>query len=170
MLRLALIFIACSTPFCCAMQINSSNFSVVAYLPEWRFHSANFDSICSVVTHLIFFSVEPDASGDIVGMDRFPSWEVLRDARLAADKHGCKLLLCFGGNGRSAGFSKMTRNGKARKRFVRKTRELLSQYNFDGVDYNWEYPGYAFGGGYKVNMLHYFMVKILTPLLFFLLL
>jgi chitinase len=121
-----------------------SLFSVITYLPEWRYGSANFEIICSITTHLIFFSLEPSSDGRIVGYDRFPGDDVLNDAR----NKGCKLMICFGGNGRSSGFSAMTRNPQTRKKFVLELKALMEKYNFDGVDYNWEYPGYAFGQGY----------------------
>jgi len=57
-------------------------------------------------------------------------------------------LICFGGNGRSSGFSAMTRNKQTMLKFVRNVIHLITQYGFDGVDYNWEYPGYEFGRGY----------------------
>jgi chitinase len=97
------------------------------------------------MTHLIFFSVEPTAEGGITGMDRFPPADVLDAAR----GQGCQLIICFGGNGRSSGFSAMTRNPTARKAFVKKVKQLVKRFKLDGVDYNWEYPGYGFGTGYS---------------------
>jgi len=66
----------------------------------------------------------------------------------AARGQGCELIICFGGNGRSSGFSAMTRNPEARKAFVKKVKQLVKRFKLDGVDYNWEYPGYGFGSGY----------------------
>lgn len=42
----------------------------------------------------------------------------------------------------------MSRGKKARTRFVRLLVELLDKLDLDGVDYNWEYPGYSFQSGY----------------------
>ena len=50
--------------------------------------------------------------------------------------------------GRSNGFSAMSRNTEARSKFIKKLVKLCKQHGFDGVDYNWEYPGYSFGTGY----------------------
>ena len=46
----------------------------------------------------------------------------------------------------------MVRSPQARRAFVRNLQKLLSKYNLDGVDYNWEYPGYNFGSGYLVRL------------------
>ena len=142
-----------------------SPFSVAAYLPEWRFEGANFDTICQHVHHVIFFSVEPGEiftgvinlhrhsqyhifelksvlviffwksgpTGEIAGMDRFPAAHVLADARSAAKATGCKLLICFGGNGRSNYFSAVTRNRKHLKRFVNNVVKLVEVHGLDGV-------------------------------------
>ena len=37
---------------------------------------------------------------------------------------------------------------KKRARFVAELLALCEKHGFDGVDYNWEYPGYQFGRGY----------------------
>lgn len=154
MSKVGIILLAVSTLLCAeeaepwTRKSSKKSFAVVAYLPEWRFESANYDVICNYSTHLIFFSVEPDHKGGIVGLDRFPPPDVLIDARRAADLHGCKLMICFGGNGRSSGFSKTVRNKISRQSFVKDIKKMLKKYNFDGVDINWEYPGYLFGQGY----------------------
>ena len=117
------------------------NFAVASYLPEWRYEGANWDEISKHSTHVILFSLEPTAGGDITALDRIPRPELLQQARAAATRYGAKLMICFGGNGRSAGFSAMVRDDQARERFVEKAVQLVEQQDFDGIDYNWEYPG-----------------------------
>jgi len=122
--------------------------AVVAYLPEWRYEGANWETISEHVTHLLLFSMEMSPEGKITARDRFPRSELLSQAREATRKHGTELMICFGGNGRSAGFSPMSRKSSGRKRFLQELAELIEKYDLDGVDYNWEYPGYSFGRGY----------------------
>ena len=86
--------------------------------------------------------------GEITALDRIPRPELLKEARSAATKHGTKMMICFGGNGRSNGFSAMVRSERSRKAFLKNLSLLLDKYEFDGVDYNWEYPGYMMGRGY----------------------
>ena len=126
----------------------SPPFAVAAYLPEWRYEGANWVEIAAHTTHLILFSMEPAPDGRLLAADRMPRPDLLRQARDATRATGTKLLACFGGNGRSAGFSPMTRDPAARARFVANVVALCARDGFDGVDYNWEYPGYAFGRGY----------------------
>lgn len=125
--------------------------AIVAYLPEWRYEGANWETISEHTTHLLLFSLEMTAKGKIMAMDRFPRKELYEQAREATRKHGTALMICFGGNGRSEGFSGMSRKTKSRKRFVKELGELIEKYDLDGVDYNWEYPGYRFGQGYLAD-------------------
>ena len=126
----------------------ASDFAVAAYLPEWRYEGANWDTIAEHVTHLILFSLEIAPDGSLSALDRIPRPELLKQARSAATRHGTQLMICFGGNGRSAGFSPMVRDAHARARFISELVKLCDKHDFDGVDYNWEYPGYDFGRGY----------------------
>lgn len=41
----------------------TNQFAVLAYLPEWRYEGANWDTICQHVSHLILFSLEVAPSG-----------------------------------------------------------------------------------------------------------
>jgi GH18 family chitinase len=130
------------------VSAHRSAFAVVGYLPEWRYGGANFDTLFDTLTHLVFFSAEPSASGALVGLDRLPDAETLAAAKRAAARTGTKLLLCLGGNGRSSFFSAATATPAARGRLVAAVVAQLDAMGLDGVDYNWEYPGYAFGRGY----------------------
>ena len=140
-LDLIFLFLAFLSPL-------SLSFNIVGYMPEWRHEGADFDRLSQHLTHLIFFSLEPTPKGDIIGQERIPRPELMKEARQAATKHDTKLMICFGGNGRSGGFSVMVRNEKNRQTFLRNLAKLLDKYELDGVDYNWEYPGYRMGRGY----------------------
>ena len=122
-------------------KVFGSDFAVASYLPEWRYEGANWDEIAKHSTHLILFSLEPTPTGGIQALDRLPRPALLKQARAASSRYGAKLLLCFGGNGRSSGFSSMVRSKSAREKFVGSALALVDKYGFDGIDYNWEYPG-----------------------------
>ena len=95
---------------------------------------ANFDTLCEHYSHVVLFSVEPTEGGGITGLDRLMAPKLLHEAQQAAARHGnCRLLLCFGGNGRSAGFSAMTRSAAARKKFIHNMAGLVEELQFDGV-------------------------------------
>ena len=128
-----------------------SDMMVAAYLPEWRYEGASWSDICSVVTHLILFSIEVLPTGALSALDRMPRKELLQQARAAADETGTKLLICVGGNGRSAGFSSAVATAKSRRRFIKSLVQLCEKEGLDGVDLNWEYPGYQFGSGYQAQ-------------------
>jgi hypothetical protein len=118
-----------------------AGFAVVSYLPEWRYEGANWDEIAQHTTHIVLFSLEPAANGGLLALDRLPRAELLAEAMAASKEHGAQVLICFGGNGRSAGFSGMVRDHAARARFVANAVALVEEHAFDGIDYNWEYPG-----------------------------
>jgi chitinase len=128
---------------------NILSHSVVAYLPEWRYEGAHWNAITQHTTHLILFSLEIESkTGALTSLDRFPRPALYKEARTAATKQNCKLLICIGGNGRSSGFSPVSRSKKLRSNFLKSLKIFIDKHQLDGVDYNWEYPGYQFGRGY----------------------
>lgn len=151
----AIFCLVAITRFSPTLQKDDSDkeFVVVGYLPEWRYESANYDTLSQYLTHLLLFSLEPTPSGEITALDRLPSTEVFKEIQRFSAENNTEVLICFGGNGRSAGFSQMVKSAKARSRFVTAVVDLCEIYGLSGVDYNWEYPGYAFGRGYKEKEL-----------------
>jgi GH18 family chitinase len=118
----------------------SSPFAVVAYLPEWRFASTDWDAVCVNVTHLILFSLEVTDDGSLTSLDRFPSPEAMTTLRAAAAKRGVKLLLSLGGHGRTRGFPIVAVEKTKRRRLARTLASFCATHGLHGVDYNWEYP------------------------------
>ena len=131
-----------------AMAAAQHNLTVAAYLPEWRYEGANWRDMSEVVNQLILFSLEVTPIGRLTAFDRLPRRELMAEARAATRENGAKLLACVGGNGRSAGFSSAVANKEKRARFVESLVSLADKYDLDGIDLNWEYPGYDFGKGY----------------------
>ena len=52
-----------------------------------------------------------------------------------------KVMIACGGWGGSGGFSDMARNADSRRKFVTSVNRFLRDYNLDGLDIDWEYPG-----------------------------
>jgi chitinase len=54
---------------------------------------------------------------------------------------GLKVMIACGGWGGSGGFSEMARTKKSRREFVQSAVRFIEDYNLDGLDIDWEYPG-----------------------------
>ena len=52
-----------------------------------------------------------------------------------------KVMVACGGWGGSGGFSEMARSVENRKKFVESVVRFIKEYNLDGLDIDWEYPG-----------------------------
>jgi hypothetical protein len=133
----AAVVLALLTHHTSVMATNTSGFVVSAYLPEWRYSGVDWSLVSQGVSHLILFSVEILPSGSIGALDRIPSQQNLQEALSAASKNGCRILLCVGGNGRSAGFPVMVARKELRARFLKELVALLDKLKLHGVDYNW---------------------------------
>jgi len=62
-------------------------------------------------------------------------------------QHGVKLLPSIGGWNDSYNFPAIAADPAKRQNFIDDCLGLIDTYNFDGVDMDWEYPGYAPNGG-----------------------
>lgn len=58
-----------------------------------------------------------------------------------AHMHGTKVVLSIGGWTGSQHFSKASATPDSRETFATNLANLVSKYNLDGIDLDWEYPG-----------------------------
>jgi len=118
-----------------------TSFAIVGYLPEYRYNAIkDYSTLMSRVTHLLLFSIEVDPNGDLAALDRLPPQNILQEIQHAKKIYHTKVLMCFGGYGRSNGFSQVVRDPKKRAHFILVIIHLCDTNQFDGVDMNWEYP------------------------------
>ena len=78
------------------------------------------------------------------------------DDVLKLRKEGIRVLLCIGGYG-AAGepFSDVALTKELREKFAASIVEAIEKYHFDGVDIDWEYPGYQTGRDTSVDRPNY---------------
>jgi len=61
----------------------------------------------------------------------------------------------IGGWTLSDAFPPMAANAASRRKFARNCRSLIVDYNFDGIDLDWEYPGYAAHSGTEADTVNF---------------
>lgn len=112
---------------------------VVGYYPNWLSttlppQNIKFESL----THIIHSFAWPDSMGNIQMYSGMPSQSLIN----AAHNAGKKILLAFGGWGdiQSGGFAPMTADSLRRVNFINNVIGLFTQYGFDGIDLDWEFP------------------------------
>ncbi|XP_054722824.1 acidic mammalian chitinase-like, partial [Uloborus diversus] len=66
-----------------------------------------------------------------------------------------KAMLSIGDKSKG-GFSKMVTSSEKRERFIFSLLHFLDKYNFDGVDFDWEFP--AWNGGNKLERFHFVLL------------
>jgi len=134
---------------------------VVGYFPSWGIYARDYqpeDIPVNKVTHLVHAFARISAAGEIEIIDTYAdlektfgddAWDQpLRGIfnqyiELKAAHPHLKTMIAVGGWFDSGRFSDVASTAAGREKFARSVRDFVVQYQFDGVDLDWEYPGVA---------------------------
>ena len=142
---------------------NSTNRQIVGYYPNWSWYRRGnlvnpetiFYEKYTVINYAFF---EPLASGHIVSSDTWADDNLLlgpfiwwpeqgndhtRSLPYLAAQAGVKLLPSIGGWTLSSHFPTIAADPQKRQIFIQDCVYLIETYGFNGIDLDWEYPGYA---------------------------
>ncbi|MBI2774460.1 cellulose binding domain-containing protein [Candidatus Dependentiae bacterium] len=134
---------------------------IVGYYANWSiyrtpaFYPQNINA--SLITHLNYAFLKHDVAGNVALFDSWadveyrdnwnvekPYWGNFRQIYDLKQKYPhLKTLISVGGWTLSDNFSQMAANAQARANFVSQCIAMCDQYNFDGIDIDWEYPNFA---------------------------
>jgi chitinase len=135
---------------------------IIGYYPSWKWNSRGsimtparipFGKLTMI--NYAFFYPLPD--GRIVGRDTIGDDIFLRgEPDEGGGKHktgtalvelahqsGVKVLLSIGGWEDSSNFPEVAASETKRQQFAHSCVDRIREYDFDGIDIDWEYPGYA---------------------------
>ena len=112
-------------------------FKIIGYLPEYRVDSA-FDSSGYYATDLIYFSIEPAPSGELLTERVTPSAKTKLNSYKS--RFQTRIHIAVGGWGRSDNFAPMSTDSVTRKIFIENLTQFCVANGFSGADYDWEFP------------------------------
>jgi chitinase len=155
----ALLALLTLLPAALPAQSSASAGKVYGFFTSWSVYARNYhipDVPAQNLTHLIYSPANVQG-GVVVLADPYAdtqlyypgdSWAVgalrgsFRRMQVLKTQHPhLRTLISIGGAGNSAGFSPAVATAAARATFVQSIVDFVVQYDFDGVDINWEYPG-----------------------------
>jgi GH18 family chitinase len=90
----------------------------------------------ALYTHLCHAFVVADETGKLRPSNTCPSRQLVGDAH----KAGVKILISLGGWGWDKQFAAIVSNAEAEDRYVKNVMTLVDEYDYDGIDLDWEYP------------------------------
>jgi chitinase len=87
-------------------------------------------------THLCHAFLVADEDGKVRSSKTCPGRQLVADAH----KAGVKVLLSLGGWGWDKQFTAIVSKGEAEDRYVKAVMTIVDEYDYDGIDLDWEYP------------------------------
>ena len=87
-------------------------------------------------THLCHAFLVADGEGRVQKRGSVPSRQLTDDAH----KAGVRVILSLGGWGWDKQFASIVSKPEAEDRYARSVMEIVDQFNYDGIDFDWEYP------------------------------
>lgn len=109
----------------------------VGYWADWTADDLPPESIPWAKYDVMNYAFAVPNSDSSITLD---SVSLLKRMVAAAHANGTKLVLSIGGAGQSSGFVKATATDSSRSTFVTNLQALITKYNVDGFDFDWEYP------------------------------
>ncbi len=112
----------------------SSEFRVIAYVTDAIVPSViQYDKL----THINYAFLIPNEDGTFRAL--LNTW-MLGNLVSQAHQHNVKVLVSVGGWGWDAQFETLAAGPATRTAFIQNLMKVVNQYQFDGVDIDWEYP------------------------------
>lgn len=111
---------------------------VVGYYPGWAGSYSPADVPYDKLTHLNFAFIEPQSDGTVVVGSQSKKDRLSELANY--DDTGTVFLLSISSGWYSGRFSDAASTPARRQRFAETAVDIMEQYNFDGLDLDWEYP------------------------------
>jgi chitinase len=136
-----------------ASNTEAQDREVIGYYPSWKWSSRNnlvspdripYDKL--TIINYAFWYPRPD--GRIAGKDTIGDALYLRGkpgTRITdlAHAHGVRVVLSFGGWEDSDNFPAVASTPVSRAAFAHSCIEAIRTFGFDGIDIDWEFPGFA---------------------------
>jgi chitinase len=114
-----------------------NGFRSVGYMPSW---SGSVNSIqYGKLTHINYSFALPNANGTLRPIDNTAKLQSLVSL---GHSNNVRVLLAIGGwnNGDDSAFEALAASAATRTTFVNSVVGVVTQYNLDGIDMDWEYP------------------------------
>jgi chitinase len=127
----ALLALLCCPPAALSQESGASEKVFVGYVFRPPTH-INF----KLYTHLCHAFITADGNGVLRTNRNVPSANLVKEAHAA----GVKVLLSLGGWGWDEQFAAIVRDPEAEKRYVASVMSIVDDFDYDGVDLDWEYP------------------------------
>lgn len=118
---------------------NESKYVVLAYVTSWG--ESTPDPACLTHINYAFGHVTDNFKG--IRIDNEPRLQMV--VGLREKKTSLKVLLSVGGWG-SSRFSEMAQTDSTRMAFAADCKRVIDQFDLDGIDIDWEYPGIGTAG------------------------
>ena len=130
---------------------------VIGYFPSWKWAQGDHAMTPQTIPYgkltfinYAFFVPLPD--GRIEGKDTLGDARYIRGDRNTgivgtAHRHGVGVVLSIGGWEDSGNFPAVASTAELRTAFAHSCLDAMRTYGFDGIDIDWEYPGYPGHGG-----------------------
>ncbi|QEG33516.1 glycoside hydrolase family 18 protein [Bythopirellula goksoeyrii] len=130
---IALLICSLAWSHVCAAPSNESTtekvfLGYVAGLPR----DINF----GLYTHLAHAFLGASDDGSLNLREHVPNRQLTHDAHQA----GVKVLISLGGGGSEEPFIAMSQGRQAEDRYVQEVMNVVDGYDYDGIDFDWEYP------------------------------
>ncbi|MEU0882391.1 glycosyl hydrolase family 18 protein [Lentzea sp. NPDC005914] len=127
-----------------------AGFKSVGYMPSWSGSASAIQY--SKLTHINYAFVLPNGNGTLQGI---PDTGKLQQIVSLGHQNGVKVSLAVGGwnDGNDSAFEQMAGNSGSRTTFVNSLINVVSQYNLDGIDIDWEYPDPGTSGNNYTAMM-----------------
>ena len=123
---------------------------IIGYYPRWQWHDradlVNPETIpYDKLTILTYAFFDPQTDGSIGSNDPLADSQLLEGERsliTLAHQNNTRTIASIGGWKGSFNFPELAANSDTRQRFADACIGLIERYGFDGIDIDWEWPGY----------------------------